>query len=230
MKAILGIDTASDTAGVAVCDGGRVRSELVETCPGRQAERLLALIDQALEAAGVGRSDLGLVAVTRGPGSFTGLRVGVATAKGIAFALGLPVAGVSSLEALARGAAPFPGLVAPVFDARKRQIYAAAFDGLTGRAVVGEGARDPAAFAADLAARNAPCLLLGSGLGPYASIFSGALGDRFLPAAEARWRIPPSQVALLGRAAWEAGLAVDPARLTPVYLRLSEAEAKRLSG
>ncbi|MHB8765940.1 MAG: tRNA (adenosine(37)-N6)-threonylcarbamoyltransferase complex dimerization subunit type 1 TsaB, partial [Deferrisomatales bacterium] len=131
MRALLAIDTADLSAGVAVAVDGEVRAEVCQPSRFRHAERLFLLIEAALAAAGAEKQHLACVAVTRGPGSFTGLRVGVATAKGLALALGIPVVGVSTLRALARGASPFPGLVVPVLDARKRQVYAAAYDGRT---------------------------------------------------------------------------------------------------
>lgn len=227
MKAVLGIDTASETSGVAVSREGRVLVETVLLSPSRHAERLLEVVQTVLQLAALPLEDLGLVAVTHGPGSFTGLRVGVATAKGLALSLGLPTVGVSSLAAMARGCSPFPGLVVPVLDARKGQVYCAAFDGATGLAAVEEGARAPEAFARELAARGRPCLFSGSGLTAYRSVFEDVLREGFHEAQDSRWAIPPSQVALLGERKWQAGVAVGAARLTPVYLRPSEAEAAR---
>ncbi|NTU60126.1 MAG: tRNA (adenosine(37)-N6)-threonylcarbamoyltransferase complex dimerization subunit type 1 TsaB, partial [Deltaproteobacteria bacterium] len=143
MIRLLAIDTAAETAGVAVAVDGEVRSEAVEASATEHSRRLFRLVDAVLEGAGLGKADLTHVAVTLGPGSFTGLRVGLATAKGIAYALGLPLAGVSSLAALRSGSAPFPGTIAPALDARKRQVYGAAWDGLTGEVRVPEGAWDP---------------------------------------------------------------------------------------
>jgi tRNA threonylcarbamoyladenosine biosynthesis protein TsaB len=189
------------------------------------------MVDAALGGAGIGREDLGCIAVTRGPGSFTGVRVGIVTAKGIAFALGIPVVGVSSLEALARGSRPFPGLVAPMLDARKQQVYAAAYDGRSGETLLAEGAWDPAVFAQALSRFETACLVLGSGLGAYPDVFADALGERYLSAPPERWHIPPAEVALLGQREFEQGRAIDPALLIPVYHRLSEAEdAKRSRG
>jgi tRNA threonylcarbamoyladenosine biosynthesis protein TsaB len=224
MNAILAIDTAGQTAGVAVALGGEVRAWAVETSAPRHAERLFPMVDATLSGAGIARTDVACVAVTRGPGSFTGLRVGIVTAKGIAFSLGIPVVGVSTLEALAQGARPFPGLVAAALDARKRQVYAAAYDGRTGAAVVDEGAWDPRGFARAIAARGAVCLGLGSGFGPYADVFVEELGERLLLASPARWHIPPAEVARLGHEEFQHGRAIAPAVLIPTYHRLSEAE------
>ena len=227
MTVVLAIDTADRTSGVAVAVDGRVRTQFVEVTASRHSERLFSLVDAALCGALVKATDVSCVAVTVGPGSFTGVRVGVATAKGIAFGCGVPAVGVSSLEALARGAMPFSGLVVPVLDARKRQIYAAAFDGLSGSAVVEEGAWDPETFAAELRGLDTTSLLLGSGLGPYAGLLGRELGDKCLAATPARWSVSPGEVALIGHRALREGMATTAGFLAPVYYRISEAEASR---
>jgi tRNA threonylcarbamoyladenosine biosynthesis protein TsaB len=227
VSALLAIDTADRTAGVAILAGGQVVAEYVETSAYRHSERLFALIDEALRSAGLARSDLNAVAVTTGPGSFTGLRVGLATAKGLAFALGLPLVAVSTLEALARGAMPFPGLLLPMLDARKRQVYAGAFRGRDGYPLLPPAAWFPAKLAAELAPTTHPILALGSGLGPYRALFADALGERLLCAPETRWPVPPAQVALLAGEALARGEGRNPAAVSPVYLRKSEAEEAR---
>ena len=111
----LAFDTATDVATSALVRGGEVLGERT----GR-AVSVLADADELLRAAGVGPADLGLLAVGVGPGSFTGVRMGLAAGRGLALALDIPVAGVSTLEALAAGA---PGAV-PVVDARRREVFA----------------------------------------------------------------------------------------------------------
>lgn len=232
MSVVLALDTAADTVGAALAvvsaaGAAAVRAELVEASPTQHSRRVLQVIDAVLDGAGVAKGDISCVAVTRGPGSFTGLRVGVATAKGLAYALGVPVVGVSTLEALASRALPFPGVVASLLDARKHQLYGAAWDGQTGALLVAEGAWDPPALAAELARFTRPVLALGSGLGTYGPLLREALGERLLATDPSRWPIPPRQVALLGVRELEAGRAVDPALFVPVYCRLSEAEEKK---
>jgi tRNA threonylcarbamoyladenosine biosynthesis protein TsaB len=226
---LLAIDTAGSTAGIAVSVAGELRSEITEASVSRHAQRLFRMIERALEGAEVRREELTVVAVTWGPGSFTGLRVGVAVAKGIAFALGLPAVGVSTLEALAGAHLPFPGVVAPVLDARKNQVYAAAWDGREGGLLLPEGAWNPEEFARRLAGFARPCLLTGSGLGPYAGAFAAPLGERLLAVPPERWAISPGQVAVIADRKAAAGQTEDPARLLPVYHRLSEAEEKKAS-
>jgi len=230
VSALLAIDTADRTAGVALLVEGQVVADYVEASAYRHSERLFALIDEALCGAGLDRGDLSGIAVTIGPGSFTGLRVGLATAKGLAYALGVPLVGVSTLEAMARGAMPFPGVVLPLLDARKRQVYAAVFDGRDGSKRMAARAVSPARMAEDLQQTEGSILGLGSGLGTYQAFLSEALGERLLCAQERRWLVPPGQVAVLGAALLAEGKGGSPGAVSPVYLRKSEAEEAKLSG
>jgi len=184
-------------------------------------------VEAALAGAGVGRSDLDAVAVTVGPGAFTGVRVGVATAKGLAVALGIPVVGVSSLEALAGRAGPWPGLVVPVLDAKKCQVYAGAWEGDTGRRVLDEAAWDPAGLGLALAETGRPVLVLGAGVAPYREVLRSSLADRYHETPADLWTVPPARVALLGWERWQRGQALPPESLTPSYLRRSEAEERK---
>lgn len=118
---ILGIETATPVLGVALLDGAHVRLEITHNLGKTHGERLAPLIEQALREAGWRARDLDAVAVSSGPGSFTGLRIGLSTAKGLAFAAGCPLVGVPTLEALAANVA---GLVSPMIDARRGEVYA----------------------------------------------------------------------------------------------------------
>ena len=227
MIAVLAIDAADRTAGAALAVDGQLKAAAIEEAGSLHSSRLFRLVDAVLDGAGLGRTELSAIAVTRGPGSFTGVRVGMATAKGIAFALGIPVVGVSTLEALARGSMPFPGTVCAVLDARKRQIYAAAWDGRDGRVLLPEAAWAPGVLAERLAAFPGDRFLVGSGLGPYGALFSEGTPPTLFLAGSERWSVPPGQVALIGCREMAAGRALDPARLVAAYHRLSEAEEKR---
>lgn len=228
MIALLALDTSAGSTGVAVAVDGEVLASSTVIKPYGHSDTLFAQIDDALRRAGLAREALSAVAVTRGPGSFTGLRVGVATAKGIAFALGIPTVGISSLQALAAAGRGFSGMVVPLLDARKGQVYGAVYDGQAWEAVVGEGAWMPEELARAVAGLEGDVLALGSGVGPYEEIFRRILGDRLTVATPERWNVDPAQVALLGHRAFLDRLAVPPERLAPVYHRISEAEEKRL--
>jgi len=124
---ILAIDVCNEVGSIALLEGTRVVEERRLESPDGFGHVLFGAITELLAAHGVGLSDIGLYAVATGPGSFTGVRVGLAAAKGMAYASGKPLAGVTNLEALASlGTGP---LRAPIFDARRGDVYAAVYDG-----------------------------------------------------------------------------------------------------
>ena len=123
---VLAIDSSTDILAVALkAENGWAEASLDLGL--RHAERLMALVDSCLEHAGLGRSELGLVACAAGPGSFTGLRIGMAASKGIASGLGIPWISVPTLDALAWGYDCFPGAVAPIIDGKKGRVYSAIY-------------------------------------------------------------------------------------------------------
>lgn len=123
---ILALDTATEVCGVALAEGETPLVEYSER-GGAHSARLLPLAEAALAAAGRGRGELAGVAVSVGPGSYTGLRIGLTTAKALAFALGVPAVGVGSLEALAHVGGVRDGLVCPMIDARRGRVYTALY-------------------------------------------------------------------------------------------------------
>jgi tRNA threonylcarbamoyladenosine biosynthesis protein TsaB len=130
---VLAFDTSSGISAMGVVDAGILRVELVSVAPAQHGETLLPNLRRLLGEAGLGAGDLDLVAVGIGPGSFTGLRIGLAAAKGLAFAHGLPLVGVGSLRALAAGAVASgfarPGeVVAVVADAHRQELFVAAYE------------------------------------------------------------------------------------------------------
>ncbi len=223
---VLGIDTATAIASVGCIDETGARAERALPMAGSHARTLLPLIDSVLADAGWGLADCALIAVSIGPGSFTGLRIGLAVAKGLALATGLPVCGVPTLEAYALALGPRPGTIWPVLDARKGEVYAGAFhwDGDALRTDQPAMAREPAALAGALAA---PCTLVGDGVDAYAALWATAAGGQTerLSLAER----PPSgaAVALLGMHRFRAGDAPALDQLEPAYCRRSEAEEVR---
>ncbi len=224
---VLAIDTSGTSSGVALAVDGEVVAATAVAGAKSHSTQLFAQIESALKVGNLEKAELDGVAVTVGPGSFTGLRVGVATAKGIAAGLNIKVAGVSTLVALANCAGVAEGVVAPLLDARMGQVYAAAFDLATGEALVAEGAWAPQDFAQALVGLGRDCFLIGSGIGPYEEIFSTALGTRYQAAQREHWDIDPAAVASLGSAALERGEGVRAEELAPVYHRKSQAQMQR---
>jgi tRNA threonylcarbamoyladenosine biosynthesis protein TsaB len=164
---VLGIETSTSQAGVALLEGGKLVLERASARPKQSAERLLPLIAELLAEAGWPASSLDRLGVSIGPGSFTGLRVGIACAQGLSLGLNLPLVGVTSLRAMARAVPDdVPGLRIPVLDARRAEVFAAAYEAGP-RAVERLG---PLAVACELAASTlvaqlpAPLAWIGSGL------------------------------------------------------------------
>ncbi|MCL2854119.1 MAG: tRNA (adenosine(37)-N6)-threonylcarbamoyltransferase complex dimerization subunit type 1 TsaB [Defluviitaleaceae bacterium] len=125
---ILAIDTSGGTSTVAISSSGVILGEIVVACGKTHSQTLMPAITTLLETCGMDKGDLGLLACVTGPGSFTGLRIGAAVAKGLAFALGLKIVPVSALDALAYNAIQQNALTVPIMDARRNQVYAAIYN------------------------------------------------------------------------------------------------------
>jgi len=216
---VLAVETSTLAGGAAIVDDTRVVGQYLLDVSVTHSERLLVAIDRLLEDAGWVPRDLEGLAVAVGPGSFTGLRVGLSTVKGLALALSLPVAAVPTLDAMA-ATLPFAALpVCPVLDARKGEVYASLYrwDGAEMRREWDYLALPPAELARRLVE---PVILLGD-----AAPSIEAPPARLAPRTH---RAPsPACVAVLGQARLRAGETVEPVVLVPIYLRPSEAELKR---
>jgi len=222
---ILGIDCATWTASVGVVGDREVLAESTRRVSGSHAAHLLELIEHALGACARRLAEVDLIAVSLGPGSFTGLRISLSTAKGLAMATGADLVGVSTLEALATVAAPRGGRICPVLDARKGEVYAAVFAAAAGRVtrLQADRALTPRELAASLP--GGTCTLVGDGVDAYRPLWSELLPDAVLiPFAE----IFPSgaAVARLGEESMRHGGASDAGRLEPRYCRKAEAEIR----
>jgi tRNA threonylcarbamoyladenosine biosynthesis protein TsaB len=223
---VLGIDTATWTASVGIIDGRHALAESAQSIDhGNHAATLLPMVDAVLLAAGLGLSDLQLLAVSIGPGSFTGLRIGLSVVKGFSLAAGLPIVGVPTLEALAYAAGRRSGLVCPVLDARKKEVYGAAFrwSGERLELVSAPAVLAPQRFAERF---TPPCTLIGNGVDEYESVWRTYLGDdaELIPFRDCSPR--GASVASLGLRLAESRGADDAARLAPLYLRKPEAELR----
>jgi tRNA threonylcarbamoyladenosine biosynthesis protein TsaB len=208
---ILALDTATEVLAIAVEDGS-ARASLALRRGLQHSPALLPLADRLLAELGLGARDLDLVVCATGPGSFTGIRIGLATAKGISLATGCPLVGVSTLDSLALPWRGFPGDVWSVIDARKGRWYAAGYCG--GRRVTDYVDLAPGELRARIAAGTGPTLVAG----PDAPRFAEGL-----PGTSATDLFDPGAVLRAGRERYEAEGA-DPRSLTPLYLRQSEAE------
>ena len=223
---ILGIETSTMTEGVAVVDGHKVLAEHRSDVGSTHAERLMSVILQTLDAAKVGLEELKGVAVSIGPGSFTGLRIGLSTAKGLCLARHIPLVPVPTLDGLANLLPFCRHLVCPILDAKRREVYTALYRTAKG---IPERLSSYRAVAASefLKEMNEPTVFLGDGVAVYRDLIEERLGHRayFVPDHAA---LPSgSSIALLGHQMLNEGETADINSVEPMYLRKSDAELKR---
>jgi tRNA threonylcarbamoyladenosine biosynthesis protein TsaB len=215
---VLGIETATARGSVAIVGPDGTVGTRAAQVPGGHLEWLLPAIDDLLTASGLARDAVGGLAVSIGPGGFTGLRIGLMTATAWAAGLGRPVAGVSTLEAIAAGA-EHRGLVLAALDARRGQVAAGLFRVEAERAT--RLTPDLLARPAELPARFPPVdglvLLAGDALERHADALVAALAPHAAAAAPERWWPRAEIVAALGRARLVAGQSDDVVRLAPRY-------------
>lgn len=221
----LALECATKTIGIALLDGEDVRAEIYLSLGRHHAEVLLPAIDRLFLLTGLTPEAVDLLACTVGPGSFTGLRIGVSTVKGLALAMGKPIVGVSTLEALAMNAIPFARLICPMLDARKSQVYTGIYrmgpDGLLS-AVKSEKLADVDRFLAELG--HEETIFLGDGALRHEKLIRET-GKRWTILGESgRQRLMASAVGRIGLQRYRSGDSVNALTLTPRYLRLSEAE------
>lgn len=223
---VLGIETSSEIGSVALCDGDGTLAAYSFPEGARHARDIVPAVDRVLKDAGIGRSDVGAAAVSQGPGSFTGLRVGITCAKTLAYALGWKAVGIPSLEVVAQNVVPdsegCPRVTCPLRDARRERVYGTVFewDGEAWQDTTGVLIEEPAALAEMI---PAGALILGTGVRAYPEAFEAGrfeIGDEALETGRAE------AVARLGLREVQAGRDVDPMVLVPRYYRLTEAEEK----
>ncbi|HEV8438491.1 MAG TPA: tRNA (adenosine(37)-N6)-threonylcarbamoyltransferase complex dimerization subunit type 1 TsaB [Methylomirabilota bacterium] len=219
---ILAVETSTLAGSVALLEGSRIVGLSSLDIALTHSERLMAMVDRLLQDCGWEARHLEGLAVSVGPGSFTGLRVGLATVKGLALALGIPVAPVVTLDALAWNLPFAEGLVCPLLDARKGEVYLSLYHWTEDRM---ERVADYLALSPSAAAERLrpPVIVLGDGVGaclPFLSHLGPGL--RVAPPAQS---IPSAAVVgQLGHARLASGQAASPDDLVPMYLRPSEAE------
>ena len=227
---ILALESSATAASVALCEDEALIAQSFRDTGLTHSQTLLPMTEELLAHCGLTVADLDLIAVAAGPGSFTGLRIGVATAKGLAWAAQLPCAGCSTLEAMAWNLAGLDGELCAAMDARRHQVYNARFRAENG--TITRLTDDRAIALEDLIEELRGTKTTQIVLGDGARLCWEALTAAGIPARLA----PPNLrqqtawgVARLGLELAKAGRTVPPEELVPVYHRLSQAERERLA-
>ena len=226
---ILAFDTSAKTASVAVCDGGNILGVSNIDNGLTQSELLLPMAEALLSQLKMSFADVELYAVTVGPGSFTGVRIGVSTVKGLAFGRDIPCAPVSTLEALAENAAGLTGLIVPCMDARRGQFYTATF------AATGEGisrmtpdrAISAEELAEELRSYEGDIYITGDGYDVAHKLLT-SLGVKLAVTPYLLRSQNAVSIARVAEKMYAQGLCVSERELAPSYLRLPQAERERL--
>ena len=226
---ILAFETTAKAGSVALLEDNRLLAESYQNTGLTHSQTLMVMAEDMLKAAGKSMADVTAVAVAEGPGSFTGVRIGVAAAKGLAWGGELPCYGVSTLESMALTLGAYQGYVCPVMDARRSQVYNALFYVNSG---VMERVREDRAIAlSDLAeelkALKEPIFLVGDGSNLTYNTLRDSIPSLVLP-PEHRMHQRAGGVALAAAKKIAAGDPGDAAAMVPNYLRLSQAERERM--
>ena len=226
---ILAFETSAKAASVALSDGAKLLGENYQNTGLTHSQTLLPMAQELLKSCGKTPEQVEAVAVAAGPGSFTGIRIGVAAAKGFAWGRELPCCGVSTLEAMARSLGAYQGLVVPTMDARRSQVYTATF--LAEKGQLSRMCEDRAISLQELGEElknvQQPIFLVGDGSNLCYNTLKDMVPNLVLP-PEHRMHQRAAGVALVAADKLANGESCDGNALTPNYLRLSQAERERL--
>lgn len=225
----LAIDTSTKSASIALLRDSDILSESFFNLDVNHSLVLLPALEHLLRLSNIQSGEIDLFACTLGPGSFTGLRVGASTIKGLALATGKPIAGVSTLEALAFNIVSPEISICPMLDAKKDQVYTALYR--TGRnysleRIESERVTDVRRF---LQCIDEDVIFIGDGAAKYAVLISEMLPGKSYFASVCHQHVRAAVVGLLGEKKYSEGDVLDSLTFAPAYLRASEAEMKRFS-
>jgi tRNA threonylcarbamoyladenosine biosynthesis protein TsaB len=223
---ILAVDTATRSCSVAIVDDGMSCAELTTVNNQTHTKHLMPMIRTVCDMSGLKIADMDGFAVTIGPGSFTGLRIGISTVKGLAWSLNKPVVGISSLDALAWQCIPAPYPVCTMLDARKQEVYYSRYCFQDGE-FTKDRSEQVIAPAEALNAIREPCLFIGNGANLYKEEIQEKLGEFAHFAGVNQDIIRASSVAGLSFKRFVDHQTDDVASLVPHYIRKSDAELYR---
>ncbi|WP_066301106.1 tRNA (adenosine(37)-N6)-threonylcarbamoyltransferase complex dimerization subunit type 1 TsaB [Bacillus sp. FJAT-29937] len=225
---VLSIDTSNYTLGVALLDGDQVKGEYMTNLKKNHSVRVMPAIEALMRDCDIKPADLSKIVVAKGPGSYTGVRIGVTIAKTLAWTLNIPLVGISSLEVSAASAGRyFDGAVSPLFDARRGQIYTGLYQFVDGKihTLQKDQLLLSTEWAAKLKKQERKILFIGNDLPLHQPILKDVLGDQAVFAEITEQNPRPAELALLGR----DKEGEDIHSFVPNYIRLAEAEANWLN-
>ena len=227
---ILALETSAKAVSVAVAEEGTILCSRFANEGQTHSVTLMPMMDEMLRSAGLTLKVIGVIAVSHGPGSFTGLRIGISAAKGLAWAGELPCCGVSTLEAMAENGRHFEGLIIGAMDARRQQIYNALFSCRGGELtrLCEDRAISLEELYEEIKNRKERKLVVGDGAQLcYTYLTEKGISCQMLPGDQGLQSA--RGVALAACRLCQAGKTVSPHALNPIYLRLSQAERERLA-
>ncbi|WLR53333.1 tRNA (adenosine(37)-N6)-threonylcarbamoyltransferase complex dimerization subunit type 1 TsaB [Bacillus tianshenii] len=223
---VLAIDTSNDVMGIAVLDGDKVAGEYITNIKKNHSVRLMPSVQRLLEETNIKPKELDKIVVANGPGSYTGVRIGVTVAKTLAWSLNIPLVGVSGLEALAYNGRYFNGKIAPIFDARRGQVFTGLYEWKDGQLtkVMEEKMVILADWVKELKKLEEPILFLGNDVALHRETIVSELEDAAELPQMPQYNPRPSELAYTGL----NKEAENIHGFVPNYLRLAEAEANWL--
>ena len=227
---ILMIDTSGPACGVAVMKDGQIVYEAQLVSGRTHSQRVMPMVDTALSMSEIPLSDIDLFGAVAGPGSFTGVRIGVSTVKSLAHAAGKPCIGVDALHALAANVSDFGGVICPILDARAQQVYGAMFRaGSVPQRLMDDEAMKLTDFLDLVDKTGEDALFLGDGVAVCEGKIRERLGERAHFAAAQHVNLRAGSACAVAQKLYEAdeGAAVDYIHLLPLYLRAPQAERER---
>lgn len=229
---ILALDSTAQVGSVALCEDEKLIAEYTINTGHTHSETLLPMVESVLKIAGYTVNDVDLFVCTAGPGSFTGVRIGAATVKGIAFGKNQPCIGVSTLEALALNGVALDGILCPSMNARRQQVYNALFasDGTSLTRLCEDRALAITELGEELATKcpDLPVYLMGDGAKLVYDALSESLGERLVMLPERLIHQSGYNTAIAGLRLYRDGVRTTDFELAPVYLRPSQAERMRM--
>lgn len=225
---IFGIDTCCMAATAAVVSDDRLVAQIVQNNKRTHSQKIMPMIEFMLKEAEIELSDIDCFAAAVGPGSFTGVRIGIATVKALAHMTDKPCVAVSTLHALANNVAHFDGIICPILDARRGQVYTALFNGGNMCRIAEDSACSIAELCKELAGTGERVMFLGDGVAAFGEQISNALGDKAIFAQRMQRMNLAASVAEIGCEKFVLGETISYSALVPEYLRLSQAERERL--